>query len=106
MSVNINAEMQYYKGPAYVIGERYQNGNAALQLYLRDGEPLAKATINIPDIQLGRFDVIIKNYSENEGMLQTLLDNKLIEPTNDTAFSIADGGSYDVYRIIQPERFE
>lgn len=36
------------------------------------GEPIAVATVNIPEIELKDNEIIIKNYSENEGMLETL----------------------------------
>lgn len=36
------------------------------------GEPIAVATVNIPEIPLKDNEIIIKNYSENEGMLDTL----------------------------------
>jgi hypothetical protein len=46
----------------------------ALSLYdLTDGEPVATASVNLPEIVLGPDEVIIKDYSENEGMLDTLI---------------------------------
>ena len=36
------------------------------------GEPIAVATVNLPEVTLKENELIIKNYSENEGMLETL----------------------------------
>ena len=46
----------------------------ALPLYdATDGEPVAVATINLPELALAADEVVIKDYSENEGMLATLV---------------------------------
>jgi hypothetical protein len=39
-------------------------------LYL--GEPIGTATVNMPDIDITKDQVIIKAYSENEGMVEAL----------------------------------
>ena len=39
---------------------------------IETGEPYATATVNIPDIPLGPTEVLIKDYSENAGMLEAL----------------------------------
>lgn len=43
-----------------------------MDIFLFVGDPIAKATVNLPDIDLKDDEIIIKNYSENEGMLETL----------------------------------
>lgn len=40
---------------------------------VEDGEPVAVATINLPELALAADEVVIKDYSENEGMLATLV---------------------------------
>ncbi len=42
------------------------------------GEPIAVATVNIPELQLKDNEICIKNYSENEGMIDTLQKAGLI----------------------------
>lgn len=60
---------------------KYPNGRIALQLYdLEDGCPVAKATVNVPDAQLSEDETIIKSYSENTGMYESLLEAKVITP--------------------------
>ena len=60
-----------------VIG-RYANGQTSIQLVDQDGMPFMTASVahdvNIPD-----DCVIIKNYSENEGIMQALIKAGIIE---------------------------
>lgn len=52
----------------------YNNNRTAIQLIdANDGQPIAVATVNIPDEKIKKDEVIIKDYSENEGMLDTLV---------------------------------
>lgn len=44
---------------------------------IEDGETIAVATVNIEPLE--ENEVSIKDYSENEGMLQWLIDNGIIE---------------------------
>ena len=64
-----------------VIKKQYQNGRVALQLIaiaddmdndVYKGEPIAMATVNLPEVELADGEVFIKDYSENEGMLEAL----------------------------------
>jgi len=53
---------------------KYGNDRTALILTdVEDGSPVATATINIPEFPLAKEYVIIKDYSENEGMLDALM---------------------------------
>lgn len=54
---------------------KYQNGNIAL--YLEDAETferIAVCSVNLDKFPLADNEVFIKDYSENEGMLEALLD--------------------------------
>lgn len=60
---------------------KYSNGRIAIQLIAaKTGEPFITATVNIPDVELNSREVIIKNYSENEGVLGFLMDNNIVGP--------------------------
>ena len=60
--------------------KRYSNGRLALEIIdVEDGCPVMMATVNIPEANLKPDEVIIKNYSENEGMLDFLLRNGIVE---------------------------
>jgi hypothetical protein len=51
---------------------RYHDGNTRLQLWCSDG-PLATASVN-PDGPLAENEVAIKNYAENAGILDVLVN--------------------------------
>lgn len=60
---------------------KYSNGRTAIELTdAETGEPVLTATVNIPDVDLTSREVIIKNYSENEGVLGFLMDNNIVGP--------------------------
>ena len=60
----------------------YQNGRPALQLIdANDGAPVATATVNMPGVDLEENHVFIKDYSENEGMLDALVHARIVEDT-------------------------
>lgn len=61
----------------------YRNDRKALQLVdAYDGGPVATATVNLADeVPTSQDHVFIKDYSENEGMTNALIDAGLIEPT-------------------------
>ncbi len=57
------------------------NGRTALELIdAEDGSPVMTATVNIPEEHLEANEMIIKNYSENEGVLEFLQENKFVGP--------------------------
>lgn len=60
----------------------YSNGRPALELLdAEDDLPFAVATVNLPDVLLGDNEVLVKDYSENEGMLDFLTHNSIVYPT-------------------------
>lgn len=63
----------------------YANGRPALVLVdAEDGSPIAKATVNLPDVPLGKNQVAIKDWAENEGMLKALTEAGIVKPTGQT----------------------
>jgi hypothetical protein len=67
---------------------QYDNGRLALQLIdAEDGSPIATATVNLPDVPLGKNQVLIKNWSENEGVLEALVAAGVVTPTGQTVRS-------------------
>ncbi|MCI0458332.1 MAG: DUF4313 domain-containing protein [Gemmataceae bacterium] len=69
--------------------ETYQsNGRPALLLVdAKDGEEVAVATVNVPEVPLAKNEVLIKDYSENRGMLKALQSAGVVEPTGRVAES-------------------
>lgn len=64
--------------------ESYSNGRIAIQYYSYEGEygpeQECVATINLPDQPLEKNEVIIKIYSENEGLYEMMLQAGHIGP--------------------------
>jgi hypothetical protein len=64
----------------------YLNNALALELVeTKTGEPFMMCTVNIPNLSDG--EVAIKNYSENEGVLDFLIKEGIIEPPHRFASS-------------------
>jgi hypothetical protein len=62
---------------------KYSNGRTALSLIdAENGEPVATATINVPDFDIKEDEVIIKDYSENHGMIESLMKANIISAPN------------------------
>jgi hypothetical protein len=66
----------------------YANGQNAILLYY-EGEPYMTATVavNVPGeavYPIEENDVVIKNYSENEGILEALVEGGIIEEPHAT----------------------
>ncbi len=77
----------------------YENGRIAIWLTVkRTGEDAAVATVNIPNFPLKDDEVIIKNYSENEGILDVLIQAGVVSES----FDKADSGyiSADVCKLL------
>jgi hypothetical protein len=84
MSKYISAEdnlMKYDKGAIVVYGSIYADGTPAILIKgAEDDTPVATATVNIEDSSLAMRVVAIKNWSENEGVLETLMNADIIDP--------------------------
>jgi hypothetical protein len=58
---------------------QYGNGRTAIQLMAEDdGQPIAIASVNLPDEPMEADEIAIKDYSENEGMLDCLVEAKIV----------------------------
>lgn len=59
----------------------YQNGDPALELVDPEtGEPVARCTVFFPDRPTGPRKIFVKDWSENDGMVDALIEAKIIEP--------------------------
>jgi hypothetical protein len=57
---------------------KYSNGRTAIQLIdTYDNEPVCTASVNV-EAPLNHDEVVIKNYSENEGVYEALLEAGII----------------------------
>lgn len=62
--------------------ERYPNGARRINLYDEMGLPYATCTMQLEGVTLADDEVIIKNHSENEGVLDILIQNNVVELTD------------------------
>jgi hypothetical protein len=61
----------------------YSNERVAIELIdVEDGELVATATVNIPEEKIEKDEIIVKDYSENEGMLKALTDAGIVTKVN------------------------
>ena len=66
----------------YIQQRKYANGRTRLELIDSiDNFPYATATVNLPDVLLEDNEILVKDYSENEGMLDFLTANNIVIPT-------------------------
>jgi hypothetical protein len=64
------------------VGFYCNNNRPSLQLVdAETGEPVARATVNIPDVPIPDGTVLVKDWSENEGIRHALVDAGVIEET-------------------------
>jgi hypothetical protein len=84
MSKLITCRMKYAQDEEVIaIGTIFMNKASAILLRSVNGEPIARATINVDHShKLHNDEVVIKDYSENEGMYDTLFLAGIIVPTN------------------------
>jgi len=68
---------------------QYASGRKAIKLMdVEDGLPYAVATTDLPDLKVKCEDeVLIKDYSENEGILDFLISNNIVIFTGKTVVS-------------------
>lgn len=65
-----------------ILGKYAEGGRTSIHLVDADsGEPYCTATVNVPEEPLGPGEVIIKSYSENEGLLERMVEGGVVEPT-------------------------
>ena len=61
-------------------GKYHGNHRTAIELIChKTGELIATATVNVPEIPLKENEVIIKDYSENQGMFQALFNAGIVK---------------------------
>ena len=70
-----------FKEKEYIAVGTYYNGDDNKAITLIDSkskQPIATATINMPDMRLPANTVFIKDYSENTGMVKALVEAGII----------------------------
>lgn len=62
----------------YLVFGQYDNDRPALTVH-NDSGVILKASVNLPDIPLPEGYIFIKDWSENQGILQSLISNNVID---------------------------
>ena len=75
--------MKFARGKATLVAGMYANDRIALKMYQK-GEPLCVPSVNLPNTPLGENEIFIKNWSENEGVLEALVKAGIVEDTGQT----------------------
>jgi hypothetical protein len=75
--------VQFKEWTCSIVKRQYDNGRVALQLVDDEG-PVATATVNLPDAELGKNEVCVKDWSENQGMLEVLTAAGVVKQTGKT----------------------
>jgi hypothetical protein len=92
-----------YKGTDLVVSlGNYQSGRKAIMLYdAFSGEAYSCPTADLLHLKLNYYgEVLVKDYSENEGMFKWLTENNIVEFTGKTVAS----GFVELYIcILNPE---
>jgi len=71
-------ELNFNGAKLQIVFGEYAAGGTSIRL-TEDGIPYMTATICDPDMDIKDDEVIIKNYSENEGILEALEDAGIIQ---------------------------
>lgn len=65
-----------------VVFGKYSNNMPSISLFdVEDGSPVCVATVNLPEINVQEGHTLIKNYSENNGVLEALVKAGIVEDT-------------------------
>jgi hypothetical protein len=68
-----------YKGDKVRLTQReYGNKRTALTMESAIGEPYMKISVNVDDVPIRPNQIVVKDYSENEGILHWLQDNNIV----------------------------
>jgi len=104
----VACDIVFYKDPVDISFQQYANGRAAISLSAlneyRDREPIATATVNLPDEPCPQDEVFVKDWGENEGMAGFLFRAGVI---SSPVQAIAHSGFVEVRRFkLTPEAAE
>jgi hypothetical protein len=83
---------------------KYQDGTIALRIFDEYDHPLMTVTKNVPGCSLKKNQILVKNYSENEGILECLEEQEIIERTG----MLCSSGFIDLHicnLLIEPYTF-
>lgn len=85
MSNEILGTVQFAACRCTALLRSYANGRPAVVLvHSSDQSPVACATVNLPDVALAADEILVKDYSENQGILAALVAAGIVITTGRT----------------------
>jgi len=81
-------------------------GNLGVQLFTDDGEPYATVSVNMPrhtSEPLEEDEFYVKNWGENEGLIEQLVAQHIIEPVDPPKYGASGFISTMAYRLVKPK---
>ncbi len=75
ITTQINIERKLYS-------KQYLNGQLAVYVHDINGEPIAELSIMHYSVELAQNEFILKDYSENENLVQECYESNLFIPTD------------------------
>ncbi len=85
LKVKLQAGKNFPAQEYYIKFGRYRNHSTSIQVLDMNGEPYCTATVALEEYaNVPEKYVLIKNYSENEGILEALVEAKIISQPVDT----------------------
>lgn len=86
MTLKIQAQAKHFAGEVLINFFRYQSGELGILITSIHNEPFAKATVSAEPYGAPQVDhdaeVWVKDYSENEGVLETLVACGVLQPAS------------------------
>lgn len=79
--------IQFKKETLTVSKRFYNTGAIALTITDEQGFPYMTATVNLPNHPLDKNQTFIKNWSENEGILESLITHNIVKDTGKTVIT-------------------
>jgi len=101
MSTSFTIRTAGERRPVAVELDEYKNGELAVQLIdLQDGELYATVSIYVRGVWLAKDEFVFKTYSENEGLLEAMLDAGIVEDT-ERSVQLPFGDPQPICRLLK-----
>ena len=85
----------------FVSVDQYAHGGIAVRLKdVVDGEQYATVSIHVDGVRLAADEFVFKTYSENEGLLESMLNAGFVEATG-RSVQLSFGEPQPIYRLIK-----
>lgn len=102
-SITINMPFNTYENCELHWAKYNNNNRPALRIFLPTGEPLLTASVNVPEANIPEDHILIKDWSENAGILDELIRHNIVENTHNIVscgFAVAH-----LCKIIDPDYY-